>query len=278
MTIAEDFIEKFSDTHPLPHVVTRLSNLIADSESTMKDFEEVIKMDPILVSRLLRLVNSPFYGLAQSVDSISRAVAFLGMKNLHNLVVTDALKNIFISPQKESLFSKKRLWIHSASVSICSKMVAERIFGINGDDALLCGILHDFGLLVEEQVAHAKFIKIYEQVKDSAQLISLEQEMLGTDHCEIGRLLTQAWNMPPAISEAIGHHHALAEDVAPASHAGILQISEFLAGKLGHSTLPNMGILISPPLQQHIQDNLDEYSILLEDIPEEMEKAQDIFG
>ena len=95
----------------------------------------------------MRLVNSPYYGLVQTVDSIGRAVAFLGMKNLHNLVVTDALKNIFIGPEIDSIFSKKKLWLHCAAVSICSKMVAERIFGINGDDAFLCGILHDFGLL-----------------------------------------------------------------------------------------------------------------------------------
>jgi len=278
MATAETFIEKFSDIHPLPHVVTKLNNLIADNESTMKDFEEVIKTDPILVSRLLRLVNSPFYGLAQNVNSISRAVAFLGMKNLHNLAVTDALRNIFTAPQKQSIFSKERLWQHSAAVSICSKMVAERIFGINGDDALLCGILHDFGLLVEEQVAHERFIEICEKCKDSVQLVALEQEILGTDHCEIGSLLTKSWNMPLTIQEAIGNHHSLLDDIEPASHAGILQIAEFLAGQLGHSTLPEMTILISPPLKEHIQQSMDEYQILLEDVPEEMEKAQAIFS
>ena len=95
MSTAKNFIEKFADIHPLPHVITTVTRLINDPESTMKDFEEVIKMDPVLVSRLLRLVNSPYYGLVQTVDSIGRAVAFLGMKNLHNLVVTDALKKYF---------------------------------------------------------------------------------------------------------------------------------------------------------------------------------------
>ena len=105
----QEFIEKFVDIHPLPHIVTTLSRLIADSESTMKDFEEVIKMDPILVSRLLRLVNSPFYGLAQTVDSIGRAVAFLGMKNLHNLVVADALKSIFVAQRNQRRFFQKKV-------------------------------------------------------------------------------------------------------------------------------------------------------------------------
>ena len=128
MSSAEDFINKFNDIKTLPHVVTRLSQMIGDSEATMKDFEDVIKMDPTLVVRLLRLVNSPFYGLTQKVDSISRAVAFIGMKNLHNMAVTDALKNIFKEEESSAVFSRNRLWLHCAAVSICSKMLGRTRF------------------------------------------------------------------------------------------------------------------------------------------------------
>lgn len=278
MSTAQIFVEKFKDIHPLPHVVTTLSRLIADSESTMKDFEEVIKIDPILVSRLLRLVNSPFYGLAQTVDSIGRAVAFLGMKNLHNLVVADALKNIFISRDTNVIFSKKRLWLHCAAVSICSKMVAERIFGINGDDAFLCGILHDFGLLVEEQVEPNEFQRICTTCDSTSLLIDMERQAFATDHCEICYIMTYDWNMPLTIQEAIRDHHLLSDTIVPSSLAGIIQISEYIASQLGHSTLPNMTMQISPPLLEHLQVNIDEYNVLIEDIPEEMAKAQAIYG
>ena len=278
MPPAQEFIKKFRDIHPLPHIVTTLSRLIADSESTMKDFEDVIKMDPILVSRLLRLVNSPFYGLTQTVDSIGRAVAFLGMKNLHNLVVADALKTIFVSRDTSTVFSKKRLWLHSAAVSICSKMVAERIFGINGDDAFLCGILHDFGLLVEEQVATEKFHRICTTCNNSAALIAVERQEFATDHCEICYSMTLDWNMPITIQEAIRDHHQLSTSVTPSCLTGILQISEYIASQVGHATLPDMIPQISPPLLDHLQANMDEYTVLLEDLPDEMAKAQSIYG
>lgn len=275
---AQKFIEKFTDIHPLPHIVTTISRLIADSESTMKDFEEVIKMDPVLVTRLLRLVNSPFYGLAQTVDSIGRAVAFLGMKNLHNLIVADALKSIFVTREAKGAFSKKRLWLHSAAVSICSKMVAERIFGIKGDDAFLCGILHDFGLLVEEQIERQAFHGICAACKSTVDLINLEHQAFTTDHCEIGYLMTLGWNMPITIQEAIRDHHLLSDTLLPSSLTGIVQISEYIAGQLGHTTLPNVTTQISPPLLQHLENNLDEYNVLIEDLPEEMAKAQAIYG
>lgn len=278
MPTAQTFIEKFKDIHPLPHVVTTLSRLIADSESTMKDFEEVIKMDPILVRRLLRLVNSPFYGLAQTVDSIGRAVAYLGMKNLHNLVVADALKTLFISRDTSPTFSKKRLWLHCAAVSISSKMVAERIFGINGDDAFLCGILHDFGLLVEEQVEPELFHGICTACDNTGLLVDMERQAFATDHCDICYSMTLEWNLPIAIREAIRDHHRLADDLPPSSLTGIIQIAEYIAGQLGYATLPNLAMQISPPLLDHLQDNMDEYNVLIEDIPEEMARAQSIYG
>jgi HD-like signal output (HDOD) protein len=76
-------------------------------------------MDPSLVVRLLRVVNSPYYGLRQKVDDIDRAVVFVGMKNLHNLVVVEALKDVFMESPHEDIFSRKMLWLHCAAVSIC---------------------------------------------------------------------------------------------------------------------------------------------------------------
>lgn len=278
MSTVQQFLDKFADIHPLPSVVTTVNRLINDSESTMKDFENVIKVDPVLVARLLKLVNSPFYGLTQTVDSISRAVAFLGMKNLHNLVVIDALQNVFVSPQRETHFSKKKLWHHSAAVSICGKMIAERIFGLNGDDALLCGILHDFGLIIEEQIQPDSFEQVYQSCTSTASLTGLENDAFGTNHCELGYTMSRDWNMSLSVQEAIRDHHLITNDIKPDSLAGIIQISEYITGQLKHTTLPNIKVDISPPLLQHLKDNIDDYNVLTDDLPEEMEKANSIYG
>ena len=238
MKSAQKLIEQYTSIKTLPHVVTRLSKLINDENATMRDFEETIKMDPTLVVRLLRLVNSPFFGLRQNVDSISRAVAFIGMKNLQNMAITDALRNIFTNKDTSTVFSRKQLWLHCVAVSICSKMIAERIFGINGDDAYLCGILHDFGLIVEEQVAEAKFLKACEACGKNDSLFDCERRIFETDHCEIGYLMTLDWEMPIAIQEAIRNHHLLSEDTTPSSLTGILQISEYITGQLNYTGCP----------------------------------------
>lgn len=279
MTAAADkIISQFSDIQTLPHVITHLSKLMADQDSTIKQFEDVIKMDPILVVRLLKLVNSPFYGLVQKVDSISRAVAYLGMKNIHNIAITEALKTIFVEKNPNGVFSRQKLWLHCAAVSICSKMIAERIFGINGDDAYLTGILHDFGLIVEEQVHNDKFIQVCTNSDSTVAMLKEEQQHFETDHCEIGYLLTLEWDMSPAIQEAIRDHHTLLDDVDPQSLTGILQLAEYLTGQQSYTTLPGISMTISQPLLDHIEENVDEYSVLLEDFPDEMANAKDLYS
>ncbi|MEK6201355.1 MAG: HDOD domain-containing protein [Desulfobulbaceae bacterium] len=108
MLTAEQFVRKFKDVKTLPYVVTKLSRMIADDDTTMKDLEDVIKMDPTLVARLLRLVNSAFYGLSQPVISIGRVVAFLGMRNLRSIAATDSLQNLFKERNSAGIFSRKR--------------------------------------------------------------------------------------------------------------------------------------------------------------------------
>ncbi len=278
MKSAQKLIEQYTSIKTLPHVVTRLSKLINDENATMRDFEETIKMDPTLVVRLLRLVNSPFFGLRQNVDSISRAVAFIGMKNLQNMAITDALRNIFSKNDTSTLFSRKQLWLHCVAVSICSKMIAERIFGINGDDAYLCGILHDFGLIVEEQVAEAKFLKVCEAYGKNDTLSECERRIFNTDHSEIGYLMTLDWEMPIAIQEAIRDHHLLSEDATPSSLTGILQISEYIAGQLNYTVFPGSLPQLASSLVFHLQNNADEYKVLIDDFPEEMHRAKEIYG
>ena len=109
MALEDQLLKQFTRIETLPHVALRLSKLISDENITIRDLEEVIRLDPTLVLRVLRVVNSPYYGLKHRVDSIDRAVVFLGMKNLRNMVVTEALKNIFTIGPHEELFSRRQL-------------------------------------------------------------------------------------------------------------------------------------------------------------------------
>ncbi|MFC1821111.1 HDOD domain-containing protein [Thermodesulfobacteriota bacterium] len=278
MPSIKTLLEKFNKAKTLPHVAIRLTKLIGDEKSTMKDFEEVIKLDPTLVVRLLRAVNSPFYGLQQKVESIDRAVVFLGMANLRNMVVTEALKDIFKNGAHENIFSRRQLWLHSAAVSICCKMIAERVFEQNGEDAFLCGILHDIGMIIEVQVEEDLFLQVCRAFQSgTGPFVKYEREIIGAEHCAIGNLLALEWGLPVEVREAVKIHHRMPNKADPQSISGILQIAEYIVSKMDYTAVPGMKGQLTETLSEHIRDKLDEYKTLTMDLPEEMKKAKDIY-
>lgn len=278
METAQGLIKKFTTTKTLPHIAIRLTRMISDENSTMQDFEKMIRMDPTLVLRLLRVVNSPYYGLRQKVDSISRAVVILGVNKLRNMIVTEALKDIFNESQDEAIFSRNRLWLHCVAVSICSQMISERIFGQDGDNAFLCGILHDIGMIVEAQTTYDLFIKACLAIgSNSRSVTDHEKEIIGTDHCEVGRLLAKEWKLPFEVQQGIRNHHKDLAEVTPSSVTGIIQTAEYIVSKMDYTAVSGMKSLLSPPLASHIRDNVGEYKTLVKDLPDEMSKAKELY-
>jgi putative nucleotidyltransferase with HDIG domain len=278
MRTAQELLKKFKKVKTLPHVAIQLSQLIADANSSIKDFEKLIKMDPTLVMRLLKLVNSPYYGLQQRVESVGRAVVLLGMKNLRNMVVIQALQDIFKASSDEDIFSRRKLWLHCAAVSICSQMISERIFQVKGEDAFLCGILHDIGIIVEDQTRHELFIQCCQTYDPELKTFTdYEREVVGTDHCTVGYLLAQDWKLPHTVINAIRRHHKMIDDVAPSSVSGIIQTAEYIVTKSNYPAINGMATSLSPPLGDHIRENLMEYKALAKDLPEEMVKAKEIY-
>jgi putative nucleotidyltransferase with HDIG domain len=279
MATAEGLLKKFTTAKTLPHIAIRLTRLISDDNSTMQDFEKMIKMDPTLVLRILRVANSPYYGLRQKVNSIARAVVIIGINNLRNMIVTDALKNIFKEAQPHAAFSRTGLWLHCAAVAICSQMIMERIFGQNGEDAFLCGILHDIGMIVEDQTAHDLFVKACESHDDnSPSIIFCEKKIIGTDHCEIGYLLAKDWQLPAEIRKGIQQHHQKLDQVSPSSMTGVIQMAEYIVSRLNYTAIPGMKATLSSSLADQIRENVNEYKALARDLPDEMSKAKDLYA
>ncbi|MBW1804502.1 MAG: HDOD domain-containing protein, partial [Deltaproteobacteria bacterium] len=265
---ASALLKKFNNIKTLPHVAIRLSRLISDKDSNIKEFEEVISLDPALVLRILKLVNSSYYGLQEKLDNISRAIVFIGLKNLRNLVVIEALKDIFKGKSSNGVFSRKQLWFHCAAASVLNRMISERIFGEKGEDAFLCGLLHDIGMMVEVQVAEDLFLKTCRAFQShSKPFIEYEREIIGTDHPTVGYKLSRDWNLPENIQIGIQQHHQVIEDVSPKSIAGTLQMSEFFLAKLDYCALPGMAASLSPTLSKFIQENISEFKILMRDFP-----------
>lgn len=278
MLSAEQIIDKFQDSKTLPQVAIKVTQLVNDKNSTMRDFEEIIQLDPILVSRLLRLVNSPYFGLSSKVESISKAVVFVGMKNLRNLVAIEAMRGMFKDTGDATEFSRRDLWLHSATVAILAGMIGKRIFGDAREDLFLAGIIHDIGLIVEDQVVGGLLREACRLYKPGEKaLIECEQEVIGTDHCEVGGKLAKRWMMPPDVLKAIRYHHQTDKAISPSSVTGILQLAEYIAGKMKFSMIRDKVEGLPTHLVRHVKSMMDNYKIIVRDLPKEMAKAKSLY-
>lgn len=277
MLTAKDIVKKFSDLKTLPHVAIRVTQLTNDEKSTMHDFEEIIKLDPVLVTRLLRLVNSPYFGLSQKVESISKAVVFTGMKQLRNMVAVEGMRNLY-EGKGDDHFSREKLWLHSATVAILAEMIAKRVFGQEGEDAFLAGIIHDIGLIAEDQVAGDLLRQACKAYKNGGKsLIECEQEIIGTSHGEVGGLLARDWKLPDEVFKSIRFHHDHAKQHPVSSVPSILQLAEYMANKLKHTPINGPIEPLPPLLARHVKNMMANYKIIVRDLPEEMAKAKELY-
>ncbi len=278
MSKTEEILNHLKKVKTLPHVAIKLTQVISNDSCTVRDLEDIIKLDPTLIIRLLKLINSPYYGLINKVESISDAVIYIGLENLRNMIVMEAVKDIFKESLNDSDFSGKKLWFHCAVVGICCQMIAERIFSIKSEDSFLCGILHDIGLIIEYQVESKLLQDVLDQYDpDKNNLCEMEKKIIGTDHCLLGSAITKEWKLPHNVQLGIKTHHTVMEKVDPSSIQGIIQIAEYLAVRLNHKAVPSMKAVLSQPLMIHMKNNIDEYKTIMTDLPEEIDKAKEMY-
>ena len=276
MSSAQDLIARFSDMKTISHVVARVNQLAASDTSTMQDFEEVIRLDPVLVTRLLRLVNSSYFALSNKIESISKAVVFAGMKNLRNLVAVEALRD-FYKGNEGNGFSRENLWLHSATVAILADMIAKRIFSLESEDVFLVGIIHDIGLIVEDQVVAKELREVCAVfLENNCSLTECEKKIIGTDHCEVGFALASDWKLNNAILDAVKHHHGTSRYPLE-SETSILQLAEYIACRMNYAPIAGSPVSLPPHLAEHVKKMKADYRIIIRDLPEEMAKAAELY-
>jgi len=254
--------------------VHRVIALTSDINSDPKDLVEVIQHDPILMMKILKLVNSPYFGLAQKISSINHAVVYIGVNTVKNLALSTAVVGVL--PRTNAAgFDMDGFLRHSLSTAIIARMLAKKA-GVTERgvfDFFLSGLIHDFGKIVFAHFLPHEFKKALTMAKEEGiHLYEAEQRVLTADHTQIGSLLGEKWNLPLHLVACLREHHGQNQEnsliIAAVSAAN--QISKEL--KLGYS-----GENIIECLPKTISDlfGADMAAMIdyLGDVGAEMEKA-----
>lgn len=206
-------IREISHIATLPEITLKIVELVEDPKSTAQDLHKVISNDPALCSRILKVVNSSFYGLPGQIASINRAIVMLGLNAVKNIAIAASLAKLFRGGELTARFSAKDLWTHSTLTAAAAKITADSLkLGIS-DEAFLAGLMHDIGLMVEMQFDRSKLIDVMEKVSvDSTgcptiDLMELESEFFGANHQEFGAGLCEKWKFPKSFMTVTGYHH-----------------------------------------------------------------------
>jgi HD-like signal output (HDOD) protein len=192
----------------LPVIVQQVQKLIENPNSNMSQIAMIITRDQSIAARIVRLVNSAFYGLGNKISSIQQAIMLLGLNTVKNLVIGVSVVKTFEGARSATFFDREKFWLHSFACATGARLIAKKLDRDEPEDFFMAGLLHDIGILVLDQFFHDEFITVVQQtVRTKMELTEVEKAVLGVTHCEIGEFMAVKWRIPEYLALAIRHHH-----------------------------------------------------------------------
>jgi HD-like signal output (HDOD) protein len=193
-----------------PPVLAKVAEVCRDPSSSARDLGKVIATDEALTSRLIKLVNSAYYGLRGTISTVTQAVVVLGYQEIRNMVYAVRAEEVFVSGDAPGGIDLVALWDHSLQVAVLSRELAYRTRYPIPEEVFVSGIIHDIGQVVLNQVMGPEYRKFRDRAHaDSRDVAAAEEEAFGVTHAEVGRRLTEKWDFPELLQSAVAHHHRL---------------------------------------------------------------------
>lgn len=272
----EETAARISDVSSLPHVVLQIVDIVNNADSSTSDLVKVVEMDPSLIARLLRTVNSAAYKTRAEIRTVHHAIAYLGFNVVRDLALTSTVANILKRDTQIRGYSRKGLWRHLVSVGVASRMIAARVGLRNFEDAFLAGLLHDFGIILLDQNCHSQFAATMESLKPDDILCRAEERSYGFTHAQLGGAVARKWNLPStSIAAMLYHHDAQACSDGNRRIVEVVELANFICTAKG---IASVEVLTANPPSAETLGSLavdkEDLRVLWEDLDQELEKAE----
>lgn len=225
----------------LPGVVQTVVRMVESENTNTEQVGELISRDQVLSAKILRMVNSPFYGFPGRISSIPHALVLLGFNVVKGLVLTTT---VFDTLAKET----RGLWEHSLGTAVLSRRIALHLELPEPDEVLVAGLLHDIGKVVLSYLAPDDFqsaLKVA-QVKH-CHIGVAEREVFGVDHTRVALWMADKWHLPERLNDGIACHHNIARAEHSREIAAVVQLADILARGMGYG---NGGDPTVPPIDR----------------------------
>jgi HD-like signal output (HDOD) protein len=278
MSISPDsLVKKTLELVSPPSTYSQLNDLLKDPNSSVDDISAIINTDPALVARLLKVVNSPFYGFPSQISTISRAITIIGTRELINLVLATSVINSF-KGIPEDLINMRVFWRNSLACGIAAKALAKRCGYRATERYFIAGLLQNIGSLVLYQ----SMPEIAREAINSSRfgheaIFKAEQRLLGFNHADLGATLIKAWRLPSSLAETVQYHHTPSTSVEFPVEVAIVHIADIIvsSAQLGHAGDPHVPPIV-PEAWTLLGIELTDIPELLNDINEQLDALTNI--
>lgn len=231
--IARSLIDDTAALVSPPDVCLKINELVADELASLEDIAAVVIRDPSLTAKVLKLANSPYYGLATKVDTVSRAVMLLGMRELQKLVTALCAVQSF-SKLSSAVTNMNSFWRHAVYVGLAAQALARHANVLHPERLFVAGVMHDIGtLVINQRFPELAETAIREAAGSEDELYRIEQERLGFNHAYLAGLMLHQWRLPSALVDAVTWHHLPHRARLAPIDAAILKVADVIANYSG---------------------------------------------
>lgn len=209
----------------LPDVFLRVNSLINEGTASFQEIARAASLDPALAARMLKIVNSPYYGCQARIDTLSRALTVIGLEDFYHLLLSASAADTFrkIPP---NLLTMGDIWLHSVHCAVIAREVARATSVLHAERFFVAGLLHRIGSLVLCHRCPERMRGILARAQGRSVLLAdLEREALGFTHAEVGAALAEAWGLPESLRQMIGCYLEPERAGAFAFDAGLLHLA-----------------------------------------------------
>jgi len=241
-------IKNIKSLPTLPAVAQKITKMAEDEKTSAASLGDIISTDQALSGRVLRLVNSPFYGFPGRVSSISNAIVLLGFNVVKSLIVS---VSVFELMEKGFI----GLWEHSLGAAIAARIISQKTGKCEPEEVSVAALLHDIGkIIISIQMAESYTDIKNLVIKNEIIFYEAEKEVLGITHDEMGSWLAESWNLPNALIEPIQFHHEPARATQAKEATYIVHLADFLIRSVGYGSGGDPWL---PPLNKKVTEVLE---------------------
>jgi putative nucleotidyltransferase with HDIG domain len=247
----------------LSAVAFQIFHIARKADAGVQELAAVIKNDPSLTLKILKIVNSAFYGFHEKIHTINHALAILGTDEIKNLAFGLAMAKCLESAGFKGVYSPERLWHHSMGTAFIAGYLSRYYREYQDQDMFTAGLLHDFGKIFFME----KFSDVYNTTLEAAMEAALpihgaEEENFGISHQMIGKQISSSWNLPDYLVDAIAFHHQPSVAEKNNELAALIGLADYLYYKSVQLEPSSVDFLFTPYL------SVDHYSLLKKIIPD----------